>query len=448
VTGQRTVHLRRHDALAKSATITRTRRTKLVRCALTLIAVVPATAGGPDAAGAPAAPLVPADTVTALSADSPGVTVPADPRLNDYQLAGRILGVATGTHNGTDTAIDGEALWVFGLQWTTTPTGTDSHVGITATVHADGVTLPVPLPASADPAGGGTSPAMWFQASLPATNPAHPEPTTPNNPASGDVTITVTTGGYPQTFDLSTMTRQAPTPTALYRSPTSWELTQTVDTTQDIPTPDPGNELYPALAAAQLPVHLTRLSLSWFPPSGPAGIPTDPTRAWLSVDLSSQTPDPDTYLNYSTPITATDITLTLPGQPPIPATLTPGGGPDHPGVGVFVDRYAFAVPATITTATLSVTPGTLQATGNGFSPSSPTDTVIAQGSATFPLTFPRPPTSTPTGTTHPGALVAPHQSRPRPGHRSRPSSATAASMPTPPPPATPPPSSWSPPSPS
>jgi hypothetical protein len=335
------------------------------------------------------------DTVTVLAGPEPGVLVPADGRLNDFELTGRVLGVATGIRDARGTAGRGQRLWVFGLDWTTDPAGRNGTVGVTATVNAGTTQVSLPLPARADRPGGGPSGPMWFRASLPAA------PTT---------TVTVTAGQYAQTFDLTTMTRQAPTPAALYRTAGSWETTQALGVTDQIPTPDPGVEFAPGLATAALPVHLHTVTLSWFAPDTPTVIPTDPAQAWLTVDLSSQVENiglgSDAYLDYETPITATDLTLTVPGQPPIPATIYPGGGTDTTGVGIFPDRYAFEVPATLTTATLTVTPGNLVVHGSADSFNPPT-TITAQGDAAFPITLP--PITTPPGgaARAPGSLNAP-----------------------------------------
>jgi DNA-binding SARP family transcriptional activator len=367
--------------------------------ALLVLAATP-TLHAQAAANTQAAP----DTVISIAGPEAEVVVPADPRLNGYELAGKVLGVATGTTDSHNTTAPGQRLWVFGLQWTTTPTGPRGHVGPSVVVTGDGTQLPVPLPADADPPGGGTSPPMWFQASLPVAPTGNTTASSPNR----DVTVTVTVGGYPQTFDLSTMTRRAPDPTALYRSATSWRVTQTLDATQDIPTPDTDPVLPAGLADASLPVHLHGVTLSWFAPDGASDTPASPDQAWLQVDLSSQVIDlglgAGAYLDYHTPITAGQLILTVPGRPPLDATVFPGGGPDQSGIGVFVDRYAFPVPADLTTATLTAAPGTLQVYGDaeGGSP----DTVTAQGTATFPLTLPPLPAPAPTGTSKPGTLTA------------------------------------------
>jgi hypothetical protein len=68
--------------------------------ALTVAAPIRATASTPTTAMLIAAQQVTTpDTVTVLAGSEPGVLVPADGRLNDYELTGRVLGVATGTRD-------------------------------------------------------------------------------------------------------------------------------------------------------------------------------------------------------------------------------------------------------------------------------------------------------------------------------------------------------------
>lgn len=86
---------------------------------------------------------------------------------------------------------------------------------------------------------------------------------------------------------------------------------------------------------------------------------------------------------------AADVTLSVPGSAPIPATVFPGLGPDRDGFGAFTGVYAFRVPAGITSATLAVSPGTLQAQTDLCNQ---TVTVTAAGPAVFNLNLPRPAT--------------------------------------------------------
>jgi hypothetical protein len=71
--------------------------------ALTVAAPIRATASTPTTAETAmliaAQQVTTPDTVTVLGGPEPGVLVPADGRLNDYELTGRVLGVATGTRD-------------------------------------------------------------------------------------------------------------------------------------------------------------------------------------------------------------------------------------------------------------------------------------------------------------------------------------------------------------
>ena len=102
--------------------------------------------------------------------------------------------------------------------------------------------------------------------------------------------------------------------------------------------------------------------------------------------LSDQ--ETSTVESVLTALTAGQVTLAVPGQPPIPATLTPGGGPDDNGPGLFPDRYAFPVPAGLTTATLTISPGNIDITGGV------TTITTTLTPAAFAVTIP-PPTAPP-----------------------------------------------------
>ena len=109
-------------------------------------------------------------------------------------------------------------------------------------------------------------------------------------------------------------------------------------------------------AAGRLVIDLRTVTLGEFGPNGPSDTPPVGAGAWLDLAISSRDPYDSVY--FYTALAARQITLTLPGRPPIDATIIPGGGLDtSPGpettgnVGVFPDRYAFPVPAGITTVT-------------------------------------------------------------------------------------------------
>jgi DNA-binding SARP family transcriptional activator len=332
----------------------------------------------PGRAGA-AETTVSADSVQALADPGTSLAVPADGRLRGYQFAGQVLGVATGPRLGTGSAAyragPGQRLWVFGLSWTGTTDGFGVPQTVTPTLVVDGSRLPIPLPPNL---GQGASPnatfptgPMYWLASVPAS--------------AADVAVELASAGYAQTFSLTAMARQGPQPAVLYRDPTSWQIDQPLSDQDNLPTPDPTGDT----PNAALPVTLSGVSLSWFGPDNPSDIPANPNLAWLVPNLSS---NPNSGMCYPS-LPPADVTLTLPGAKPQPATAFPGLGPDQNGIGAFTALYAFQVPASLTTATLTIAPGTLQAqTLDCTQP-----VTVTAGTASFPLSFPATPYTPPSG---------------------------------------------------
>jgi hypothetical protein len=126
------------------------------------------------------------------------------------------------------------------------------------------------------------------------------------------------------------------------------------------------------------------------------------------VHLTSGGNDPNVAFADDATLPATDLTLTVPGQATVSATDFPGPTiPSDSSAAITPDifggdTYAFQVPATITTATLAVTPGSYPADGSDIG------TATVTGTATFPLTLPAPvtPTPPPGASTRPGRLTA------------------------------------------
>ena len=322
------------------------------------------------------------DSVISISDPGTSLGVPPDGRLRGYQFAGQVLGVATGTKLGQGTsavvATRGQRLWVFGLRLTDGTDDGGSPDPVMATMVVDGTRIQVPLPDSYRNGGNphstfDTGPMYWV-ASVPA--------------AASDVAIELAAAGLAQTFSFTKMAREGTQPAVLYRGSNSWQLTQPLSGEHDLATPDPDGYTTNAV----LPVKLTGVTLSWFGPDTTSDVPSSPDQAWLLPSLSS--------LNYDNPgngmcfpsLPSSDITLTIPGAPPIPTTVFPGLGTDRPRLGAFTNSYGFKVPASITTATLTIAPGTFQAMTQNCAIQV---TVTAQGSAVFPLDLPAATTTPP-----------------------------------------------------
>ena len=333
--------------------------------AAALAAVVPTSP-------AAAASAVPAGTAVLLPGQPAALAVPADGRLDGYGITGQVLGVATATRVDGRPAGPGQVLWVIGVRWQVdqvTP-----PAGLSLSVLADGRTVPLPLPA-----GGATTadsgPRYW----------AVPEPTD-----ASDVTLRATSGSFTQSFSLDHLRRSGPPAPALYRTPGQWRTVVPVDRTVRLALPP-----YLGFATAPLAVDLQAVTVTQFGPAGPADVPPAGAGAWLTVTITShQTGDGSTYF-YSR-VSADQVTLTLPGQASQPATVVPGGGQDPApargagSTGIFPDRYAFRVPADVTTATLTVHP-TQISEGDVIHPTGTVDLAATS----FALTVPAPTSPAP-----------------------------------------------------
>jgi hypothetical protein len=367
---------------------------RLVTARVTL-AVILALLGpglvGAAPAGAAQVPVMGADTARRLPGPPSGYTVPVDGRLRGDGFTATITGVATGPGTTTLRARPGQRLWAWGITVTgSKPASGGAPVTVSMTVTAGSDTTPVPLPAPSTSTGSGVS---WFLASVPATAP--------------DVMVTLSAAESSAVFSLSKMAREDPQPAASYRDPTSWETTVTDPQTVTLPASFVDDQGF-SFPVDPEPIMFTSATLSYWAPDQPGHTATTPDMAWLVVHLDSGGNDPNVAFADDATLPGTDLTLTVPGQAPVPATDFPGPTIDPNSSAAITpdifggDTYAFQVPATITTATLAVTPGSYPADGSDIGTA--TDT----GTATFPITLPTPvtPTPPPGASTRPGRLTA------------------------------------------
>jgi hypothetical protein len=336
---------------------------------------VAAVAGLAMAAGRPAwaAAAVPADSLVVVSDPGVALQAPTDGRLRGDHLAATVTGVKFATHVGLGAsaaqAAAGQRLVVFGLQ--------GAHVGqnrdvdnnlappVVGTFIIDGQRRELPIPDHDD----GTAP-VYYRASVPAS--------------AAQVEVELAASGLAQTFSLTTGARLGVQPVVLYRDRVAWQPRVQVNGEQDLLTPDPVD----GLAGATLPIRVHDVYLSWWGPDSVADVAPAPDQAWLVVDATSQDESQigtGKYLHYLSGLTADQVTLTLPGGQTIASQLLNPGTAEH-GVGVFDGLYDFAVPADVTTATLTVAPGNLRVTV-AWSGSVPV-TVATRGQATFLIAFP------------------------------------------------------------
>ncbi len=370
-------------------------------------------------AAAAAGSVMPADTVMALPASPVTLAVPADGRLDGYRFAAQVLGAATGATLPGPPGVragTGQRLWVFGLRWKADaiPTQADAPgtpmtvAAVGAALVVDGQHIPIPLTQPGPPAGGN-------QPGTVQTADSGPEYFLASLPASPDVVVEISSGGYAQDFSLTHMAAHGPRPAALYRSAGSWDTVNPLGVERDIPTPYNNDSI--DLPDAALIVKVPAVTLSYFGPDGTTDPAPAADQAWLVPTLEDPpqpTDSPSDALQYQANVTAADMTLTVAGQPPIhPKTLP--GGPDPAQVAtdgstdsrneLFPYRYAFPVPADLTSATLTINFPPEPATPS-YSGAAPI--IVNPAPITIPVTFPPPATVTPPAgsATTPAALTS------------------------------------------
>ncbi len=348
-------------------------------------AVLTGVAGARTASASSA--VMPVGSIVELSSRPAPLAAPADGRVNGYGFAGRVAGVADGPvlPSGRSAAA-GATLWVFALSWQAHQSAAGTVTDPSAVIAGGGTSILVPLsqpfsspgdPSVASVASG----TEYFAASLPS--------------GSADVVLSMSSGGFSQEFSLTHMTREGSQPAVLYRDPAGWRIKSDVGVQRVLATPYDDGTL--SLPKAALIVDMADVTLSYFGPGGPSGTPADPGMAWLVPSLSDPpqpVSDVTRDVQYDSPVTAADMTLNVAGQVLHPHVFPGGADPPLTAAGsvgsdlqshVFVYRYGFEVPATVTAATLQITvpPGPAVA---AFSADTPI--TVNPGTATIPITFP------------------------------------------------------------
>jgi len=345
--------------------------------------------GGP-VLSAGAASVVPAGTVEAVAVPGISLHVPGDGRLNGDGFAAVVTGYRfaslVGYGSSTLRASPGQELLVFGVEGLSVSGGSGggggSGPGPSALLVVDGAEEALPAVS-----GRGGGPA-FFLASVPS--------------GSVSVELQVSSQGFSQTFSFSSGARVGSSPVVLYRAAGSWEAVDPLDETTTMGTPDPAENL----AGAKIDITVSSADLTWFGPGGPGDYPSGPGEAWLVLHASSQAHPISVLpvgfeLNYLSTLSAGQVTLSVPGvAAPMPALIAGKGGPADESTGqsgIFGGVYYWQVPADLSAATVTITPGTITAEDNYLgSPQS----ISVPGSAVFSLSFgslyqPPPPLSSP-----------------------------------------------------
>ena len=335
---------------------------------------------------ASAATVVQPDSVTAVGDPGVALSAPSDGRTAGDGFLSEVTGVGIGYRFGSGKqawqARPGQRLVAFSLAGTLPGQNVNGNT-VTGTLIVDGVRQPLP----AQP----PNPPVDYLASVPVD--------------TRDVAVQLAAGGLAQTFSVTAGAREGVQPAVLYRDRLDWQTVDQIGETINFPTPDPAAGL---LASASTDVELTSATLTWFGPDPTDPTPADQSKAWLVLDLTSGQHDPNVLesLTYTSGLSGQEVTLTQPGGQPVPSTVTGRGGPNDlvsAGTGITGGIYYFQVPADLTTATLTVTPSTLQV-ASSYDPAGTSATAIpVAGSGTFALDFgsvyqPPPPVAPPVQT--------------------------------------------------
>jgi hypothetical protein len=323
---------------------------------------------------------------TPFETESPSLamTKPADGRLNGYGFSLRVLayGVATSFSSsfGGESAPAGETMAVvtYDLQ------SYDDGDAVSPDLYFVAGNQRAPL-------GTGSVGGIWSWAvSVPTNVP---------------VGFAVSEVGLTQELSFTTGARVGASPQELYRSPAGPDITKDYDRTVSLKVVDRHKSAFRTLDQ----LTLDSVELTYFSPVNPLVQPASVNGAFLVVNASEQSdPASQDTLGWSAAMPASRMRLVLPGGRVIeanPSRSTNGAPPED----LLDANYYFDVPASITKATIEITPGTNAATeygpdNNGNSQ----DTIL--GTASFAVSFPPPPKVTPT---KPSKSTSTTTSRPR-----------------------------------
>jgi hypothetical protein len=216
--------------------------------------------------------------------------------------------------------------------------------------------------------------------------------------ATHDVALALSQAGFTQSLDLWTLRRVPPSPTVLYRAPTSSTVTGTVSGPFHLSLTNPADG-FSSTDNAQV----SSATLSYFAPGQSPQTPKSRDQAYLILGLQSSYPDipygqPNSghFFSSFNPMAGTELTFTPSGGSPVDGlsnssvfSSTNAASDDD---GLFDAVYFFTVPATTTGGTLTVNTG--QQVGSeytGFTGTGNSTIVNLTASATATLSFPAVP---------------------------------------------------------
>jgi hypothetical protein len=367
---------------------------------VSFLVVSVSTSIGPAAAATPALVLNPGQVVEAGTEATSHGTAPSDGRLRGDDFTAVVSEVAwpqsAPSASGLDYVAGSRHRLVAFTVSVTQPTDDsgllNAPTAVTASLKVGAVSAPVSLTRISQQIAGGTSGRAEtngtdsFVASVPARSHA--------------VDLVLTEAGFGQSLNLWTLERVPPSPTVLYRDANSSSVTGTPGAPFHLAFTNPADGFSSSDNAS-----VSSAELTYFAPDGSGTTPGDPAQAYLVANLQSSYPSvpygrPNSghFFSSFTPLPGNRLTFTPTGGNAVSATAnttafssTNAASDDD---GTFDSLYWFAVPATTTGGTLSVTAGPASGTEyTGFTGSGTTVPVDVTAAASTTISFPAVPSA-------------------------------------------------------
>jgi DNA-binding SARP family transcriptional activator len=355
---------------------------------------------GSAAASTPVVVLQPGPVLdTAASLDEPGMN-PTDGRLRGPDFTADVSRVAwpqrvQSASGALDVAGTGDRLVTFTLSVTQPSAESGSlsqQTGVSGWLQTgvSGASVHTMLPFTRidDEIAGGTSGSAettgtdTFVGSVPASE-------------QRSVALVLSAQGFSQALNLWRLARVPPEPIVLYRDRSTSTVTGKAASSFNVAFTNSADGF-----SSSDDAQVSSATLGYFAPGSPAITPDDPNQAFLTVSIQSSYPsvpygEPDSghFFSSFTPLPGSRLTFTPTGGTAVAAmadtadfSSTSAAGDDD---GIFDALYTFAVPATTTTGTLTVTPGSATGTEyTGFTGSGNAVPIDISAPATVALTFP------------------------------------------------------------
>ncbi|MGO8873190.1 MAG: hypothetical protein ACLQPH_17640, partial [Acidimicrobiales bacterium] len=369
--------------------------------------VVCTVAAGP-ARGATTAVVLSPDQVAEAASQG---TAPSDGRLRGQDFTAVVSQVAwpqaVQSTSGVDyVAGSGHRLVTFTVA-VTQPTNDsgllNAPTGVSAALKAGSASLPVSMTRINQEIAGGTNGSAETTGTNGSAETTGTDSFVVSIPAAThNVDLVLTEAGFNQWFDLWTLKRLPPSPTILYRDPSSSTVTGTAAGSFSLAFTNPADGF-----SSSDDDQVSSAALTWFAPDGSGTTPGNPSQAYLVLGLQSSYPDvpygqPNSghFFSNFTPQPGNRLTFTPTGGSPVTGTSsttafssTSAASDDD---GIFDALYWFTVPASTTGGTLTVTDG--PATGTeytGFTGTGNALPIDVTAPATVSLSFPAVPGSLP-----------------------------------------------------